>query len=702
MRGEFQHDIRECGAACVATVCRYYGSRVPVSYIRTIASTDMNGTSIYGIIQANEKLGFFAEAFHASIQELEKGIEVQEIKLPIIVHTQNNEGYQHYVVIEKIKKGKVYLFDPATGNKKISLQKFCEIWTGILITVNMAENYKKINMMSGLYKKYVSILLKRKKRLMCIVIQSLIVAVISIGITLAYQRVIDGFVIHQNIKYIKQVNNLFIILIGMIILEATFFFFKGINSAKLTQKLEKDLYNDFYDHIIKNSMEFYKSRKTGEILNRFNEIKEVSGIISQYGVGLILNGLTAILAIVVLGIYSVKLFVILFFVIILYVGCLCYFGKKMNIVNRELIDSETSTISSLKEVIEGIETIKVFAIEKKICCEMKKLNSKMLNNEYNGKYIFSLNLSLISSIQNVGLIIIFWMGSLMVMNGSFSIGALVVVQMLANYILLPVTEIFKMQNIFQQLKISLERINDILDTSLQVQNETGEIKNADIEFSGVSFSYSDQKILNNVNFKIEQGSKIALVGETGSGKTTILKLLLNLYESKKGLIYIGGKNIKSYAHEELCGKIAYVPQDIFLFSKSIWDNLVIGARETIDNDEVYEILKYCKVTNIVDKLYMGVDTVLEENGRNLSKGERQKIGIARALIMKPHILILDESTSNLDLETENKILEYIFEKYKDITCIFVSHNLSNVKRCNEALVIKKGTIKKVKIDNNYQ
>lgn len=297
----------------------------------------------------------------------------------------------------------------------------------------------------------------------------------------------------------------------------------------------------------------------------------------------------------------------------------------------------------------------------------------------------------------VGGVIILWVGGVSVINGKMTIGALITFNSLLAYFLDPVKNLINLQPQLQTAVVAADRLGEILD--LEAEKTEAEYRKlspsslaGDVEMKNLNFRYGTRKlVLEDINLKIEKGQKIAFVGESGSGKTTLSKLLLHLYTPETGDILINGNNVEDIQLETLRERIAYIPQETFLFSGSIFENLTLGLDEAT-MDDIIEASKMAQAHDFINELPLRYETRLEENGTNLSGGQRQRLAIARAMLKKPDILILDEATSNLDAITERALDRTIHEFAKDMTTIFIAHRLSTIKNCDRIYVMDKGKI----------
>lgn len=695
-----QHDITDCGAACLATICKQNGYKIGISKIREIAGTDKQGTNVYGVIKAAEQLGFSAKGVKG-----DKKAFFSDFPLPCIAHVIVDGELLHYVVIHKITKNKVIIADPNVGIVKLKPEAFFGEehergitpkykWSGVLIILIKKETFKKGDETKGLFNRFFRLIIPQRKILLHVFIASLIYTLLGIIGAFYFKELIDS-VLPDGLK-----KTLMALSLGMFFLS----FFKVVLNAfrshlllYLSQKLDIALLLGYYRHILELPMNFFGTRKVGEIISRFNDAGEVRDAISSATLTIMIDTLMAIVGAIILFIQNSNLFLVAVIIVVLYVFIVLGFNKLYERLNRQQMENNAQLTSYMVESLNGIQTVKVYNAERKAYKETEIKFVKLLKSIFNINWVSNLQNSLKVFVETVGEVVILWIGSLSVINGEMTIGALITFNSLLVYFLDPVKNLIDLQPQVQTAVVAAERLGEILDLEAEKkENEFRKLKfenlAGDIEVRNLDFRYGTRKkVLEDININIEEGQSVAFVGESGSGKTTLSKLLLNLYSAEKGDILINGNNIDDIQLECLREKIAYIPQETFLFSGSIFDNLTLGM-DDVDMNDVIEACKMAQAHDFINELPLRYDTRLEENGANLSGGQRQRLAIARAMLKKPNILILDEATSNLDSVTENAVNTTIHDFSKNITTIIIAHRLSTIKNCDKIFVFEKGKI----------
>ncbi|WOO34667.1 peptidase domain-containing ABC transporter [Anaerocolumna sp. AGMB13020] len=699
-----QHDITDCGAACLATISRQYGFKTSISKIREVAGTDRHGTNAYGMIKAAEQLGFTAKGVKGDRKSF-----FSEYPLPCIAHVVVDGALLHYVVIHKITAKQIIIADPGKGIIKLSPDEFLgEIplegngtgsssacrWTGILILLVPGAAFEKGDETKGLSERFFSLLLPQKQLLLQVFTASLFITAIGILVSFYFKLLIDEVLPLGLLKTLHRLS------LGVILLN----FFKVILSALrshmmmyLSQKLDIALLLGYYRHVLKLPMNFFDNRKVGEIISRFNDASKVREAISGAALTIMIDTLMAITGGIILFLQNAQMFGVTAVVVVLYFFIVWSFNKWYKKLNQTQMEDSAQLTSYMVESLNGIQTVKAYNAESKLDLETERRFTKLLKSVFKLSWVSNLQGSLVSFTELTGGIVILWVGAYNVIKGNISPGQLITYNFLLAYFLEPVKNLINLQPQMQMAVVAAQRLGEVLDLEFEkgdMENNKRNLRDlkGDIQFKDITFRYGTRKpVLEGVNIHIKQGEKIALVGGSGSGKTTLSKLLLNLYSPESGEILINGNNIKDIQLEALRNRIAYIPQETFLFSGSIMDNLMLGLGG-ITPEEVMEAAKKAQAHDFISELPFQYNTRLEENGSNLSGGQRQRLAIARAILRKPDILILDEATSNLDSITEWAIENTIEEYSKGMTTIIIAHRLSTIRRCDRIYVMEKGKI----------
>lgn len=684
-----QHDITDCGAACLATISKQYGLNIHISKIREAAGTDKMGTNANGLIKAAEKLGFTAKGVRGNKESF-----FSDFPLPAVAHVIIDRSLLHYVVIHHVSEKHVIVADPAKGIIRYTPEEFFNIWTGVLILMVPTAKFKKGNETKGLFTRFFGLLMPQKKLLLYIFLASLIYTVLGILGSFYFMFLLDEILQYNLLK------TLHIISVGVILLNVFKIILDAFRShllLYLSQRLDINLILGYYHHVLDLPMSFFGTRKVGEIISRFMDASKVRDAISGATITIMIDTFMAIAGGIILYSQNSFLFGISFLMLILYAAIVFAFNSSIRDISRKQMENNASLTTFLVESLNGIETVKAFNAERKANLETENKFIKLLRSIFKEGWIENLQSSLTQTVAGIGGIVILWVGAYSVLKGEMTAGQLITFNALLAYFLDPVKNLINLQPMLQTAIVAADRLGEILDLEVEKRRDEDRKINPStfkgvIQFKNVDFRYGTrQLVLKNINMTVNTGEKIALVGESGSGKTTLAKLLMRFYDLEKGDIEVNGYNIKDINLESLREKISYVSQDIFLFSGTIKDNLSLGI-DTVDMEQIIESAKITKAHDFINNLPLRYDTLLEENGSNLSGGEKQRLTITRAILKKPDILIMDEATSNIDSISEKAIENTISEYCKDITTIIIAHRLSTIMRCDRIYVMDGGHI----------
>ena len=567
-------------------------------------------------------------------------------------------------------------------------------WTGVLILLTKNANFKKGVETKGIFSRFFSLLLPQKSLVLHIFFASLILTLFGMLGAFYYKALIDSVLPNSLTKTLTTLS------VGMILLclfRVVLSIVRGQMMLYLSQKLDISLLLGYYRHVMDLPMNFFGTRKVGEIISRFSDAGNVRDAISGATLTIMIDTLMAVAGAVILCSQNAKLFLIAVFILILYGIIVLTFKNRYRKLNEIVMENNAQLTSYMVESLNGIQTVKAFNAERKAKHEMESKFVKLLKSIFRLGWVSNAQEGLKVTVELIGGVVILWVGGLSVIRGEMSIGGLITFNALLVYFLDPIKNLINLQPQMQTAVVAAERLGQILDleaekTEKELRKAAPENLKGDISIRNLDFRYGTrQLVLEGVSLQIPRGSNVAFVGESGSGKTTLAKLLLHLYAPEKGEILIGDRNLEDIQIEALRDRIAYIPQETFLFSGTVYDNLTLGL-DGVKMEDVTEATKMAQAHDFINELPLRYDTMLEENGANLSGGQRQRLAIARAMLKKPDILILDEATSNLDSITERALDSTIHEYAKDVTTVFIAHRLSTIKNCDKIFVMQKGRI----------
>ncbi|PEY35338.1 bacteriocin ABC transporter ATP-binding protein [Bacillus cereus] len=686
-----QSDLKDCGPACLAMIAKYYGFTMSISKVREVAGTDLQGTNIKGLLEASEQLGFDARGVKVTDTSV-----IKEIPLPAIAHIITEEGVMHYVVVYKIKRDKIFIADPDKGLITYNIESFDDLWTGVLVLLQPGKYFKKEKASKGAFSQFLSLLKPQLNLLVPLFFASIFLNLFGFIGVFYFQLLIDDIVPNQSLK------TLHIISVGMIVL----YIFKVLLSYFRThlilyfgRRIDIQLMLGYYRHVIKLPINFFETRKVGEIISRFSDAGRVHEVLSTTAITLVIDILMILFGTCVLLTKNLSLFLVTLLLVPFYVIIVFVFRKSYEVLNRKVMESGANLNSYMIESLSGMGTIKSYNAEKEVFFQVEKRFIKFLEYGFRLGKLDNLQSSIRMILELLGGVVILWVGATQVLKGNMTIGELITFNALLIYFLDPIENLIDLQPKMQSAIVAAERLNEIFELDLEEdENEHRKVSptylSGNIECRNVSFRYGTRgNILNNLSFSIEQGNQIAFVGESGSGKTTISKLLMYYYTPQQGDIFYDDYHIKEINRTALRERIAYVSQESFFFSGTIYDNLCFGVEHQISLDVVIQATKKACAHNFISELPLRYEAVLEENGSNLSGGQKQRLAIARALLKNPDILILDEATSNLDSTTEKHITDMLKELGNEgVTVIMIAHRLSTIQHADQIFVMHQGSI----------
>ena len=540
-----QHDVTDCGAACLATICKQNGYKIGISQIREVAGTDRQGTNVYGVIKAAETLGFSAKGVKGN-----KEAFFSNFPLPCIAHVIVNGNLLHYVVIHRITKKQVIIADPAEGIVKVTPEEFFgEVhdegkspkyqWSGVLILIVKSEKFEKKDETKGLFQRFIHLLIPQKNLIIHIFIASLIYTILGILAAFYFKVLVDDILPNSLTKTLTTLS------VGIILLNIFKVLLNGFRThllLYLSQKLDITLLLGYYRHVLELPMSFFGTRNIGEIISRFNDASKVRDAISGATLTIMIDTLMAVAGAIILYLQNAHMFGITVIIVVLYLIIVLAFNRWYEKLNRKQMEDNAQLTSYLVESLNGIQTVKSFNAERKVNYETEIKFVKLLKSIFNLSWVNNLQSSLKIFVELVGGIVILWVGSVCVIKGQITIGQLITFNSLLVYFLDPVKNLINLQPQMQTAVVAADRLGEILD--LEVEKGENEIKklqpkslSGDIIFQNVNFRYGTrQLVLENINLTIKKGQKVAFVGESGSGKTTLSKLLLHLYKAESGTI----------------------------------------------------------------------------------------------------------------------------------------------------------------------
>jgi ABC-type bacteriocin transporter len=699
MRYIAQFDESDCGAACLAMIATEYGSKWSLARVREVAGTDKEGTNLYGVTKAAEKMGFEAKALKS-----EEKILDQSIPLPMIAHVEKGGILAHYVVVHKISKDYVWVYDPDPGarKQKMTMEAFKEEWTGYAIFLNPTPEFMPAKESKGRLAKFIPLIKPHTRTIVHAIVASLVLTVLGLLGSFYFAYLVDE-ILPSKAEFALHILSVGIILltlfqVGLGVIRDHMLLHFGLKSSLA-------LNFSYLKHVLQLPLSFFDTRKVGEILSRLGDGAKVRGLLSHVALSVIMDIFMMIVAAGFLIYQEPILFVVAVAAVPLSTIVLWSFARFFRENYREQMSHGAEVQSFLVETLNGMPTVKGLNASKKAFYEVEKRMIKSNKTAYKGSKMGNIQGFLVGLIDGWGGNVLFWVGSYLILKDQMTLGSLMAFNALLGYFLGPLKRMLGLQTSIQEALVAADRLGEVMELDKEIQENHKSIRPAKIHgkycFQNVKFRYGSRRpVFEDMNLEIPAGSKVAFVGPSGCGKSTLIKLMMKFYVPEEGEITIDEKNIKDIDTEHLRQRIGYVPQEVFLFSGSIYENITMHKPEATYED-VIEAAKRAQAHDFINELPNRYETVLAERGASLSGGERQRLALARALLGKPDVLVFDEATSNLDVITEKSVHETIRELANDgLTTILVAHRLATVISADIIFVMQKGKV--VESGNHYE
>ncbi|KYG84752.1 peptidase C39 [Roseivirga seohaensis] len=684
-----QHDITDCGAACLASIAAHYDKGLPISKIRQMAGTDKKGTNVLGMVEAAEKLGFEAKGVRGEFDSLFK------IPLPTIAHVIVKEVLHHFVVIYKVDKSHITVMDPGTGQlEKRTHAEFKKEWTGVLVLLMPNEDtFIASNEKVSVYKRMWFLLKPHKSVLFQAFIGAIVYTLLGLSTSIYIQKITDFVLVDGNTNLL---NLLSIIMVVLLVAQVLLGVYKDLFLLRTGQQIDARLILGYYKHLLKLPQQFFDTMRVGEIVSRIGDAVKIRAFINEVSLSLTVNVLIVIFSFGLMFSYHWKLAMIMLAIVPFYLIIYFITNRLNKKVERKVMEKAADLESQLVESLNSVGTIKRFGLEGFANVKTETRFIDLLKTGYKSALNGMFTGTSTSLISRTFTIILLWSGSYFVIDRSITPGELLSFYAIIGYFTGPVSSLVGANKTIQNALIAADRLFEIMD--LEREETENKVKLTrenigDIKFSNVNFRYGTRvQVFEDFNLLLSRGEITAIVGESGSGKSTLASLLQNIYPLNSGSVVIGQLNLKYIDNASLRALVGVVPQKIDLFAGNVIENIAVGQFEP-DMERILEICESIGILEFVEALPNGFHTYLGENGATLSGGQKQRIAIARALYQKPEILIFDEATSSLDTASESYIQMTIERlRTENKTIIIIAHRLSTVVNADKIIVMEKGQV----------
>jgi ATP-binding cassette subfamily B protein len=695
-----QLDQMDCGPTCLRMIASHYGRNYTLQRLREISGINRQGVSMLGISEAAEKIGFRTTGVRFGIKQLE------EIDLPCIIHWKQN----HFVVLYKIcgsSKKVYYISDPARGLIQYNETQFLKNWLstqnngrseGIALTISPSPDFYRQagDPEKGLNLTYMlGYLFKYKQLIIQLFVGLGVGSLLQLILPFLTQSVVDIGINTRNLNFV------YIVLVAQTMLflgRMSVDFIRSWILLHMTSRINISILADFLIKLMKLPMNFFETKMTGDIMQRMSDQGRIQSFLTGSSLSTIFSLFNLVVFSFVLAYYNINIFVIFLVSSVIYSFWVIFFLKKRRELDFKRFDISSENQSNIVQLIGGMQEIKLNNCEQQKRWEWERIQARLFK--------FSMKSLALGQYQQFGTffinegknILITFMVAKSVIEGQLTLGAMMAIQYIVGQLNSPIEQLLGFLQSFQDAKISLERLNEIHELEEEEPVEKSFLNelplNKSISIQNILFTYpgaGNEPVLQGITLQIPEGKTTAIVGMSGSGKTTILKLLLRFYEPQKGEIKIGNTNMQQIGYRYWRGKCGVVMQDGFIFSDTIARNIAVGD-EYPDMTKLLHAIKVANISEFIEELPLGLNTKIGAAGNGISQGQRQRMLIARAVYKDPEYIFFDEATNALDANNEKVIMENLEIFFKGRTVVVVAHRLSTVKNADNIIVLDKGVI----------
>ena len=687
MKIVLQDGIKDCGICCLLSIIRFYGGEVSKEYLREITNTTKDGVSLYDLIEASKQIGFESIGLTGNLEDISKD------NLPCIVHFIINKNYKHFTVIYKIdkQKKKVILMDPAKGKKVISFSEFNLLSSKNYMFLKPIKKLPIIKRKNIINKSIKESIKTNKKNIFIIAITTISFFIINIITSYHFKYLLKYSIDHNVVDNIKVIT---IILLIIYMIKEFNLIIRTILINKWLAVLDLETTIKTYRQLLLLPYLYFKNRTTGEVISRFKDLNIIRGYLSN----LLCTLQTDILCIIIFSILIFRiskfLTIIIYLIIILLILNILLFKKRKKKLIHKNTKAEEIINSSIIEGLSNVDTVKGSHLEKRLTdlFSIKYKNFQEINYSLSLLMIFQETIR--NTLNDFLMVLLYSVGAYLVIRKKLTLSSLIIYQSFLNYLLSCTLRVIKTIEEYPNYKISLERVEELF-----MINEE-DFKNnyfylsydlsGDIKINNLNYKIGYKTLFNNLKLEIKKGEKILLSGPSGCGKSTLVKMLMRYIEVEFDTIKISNIDINHYHLNNIRTNITYLSSNEYLFNDTMKNNITLYKE--YNDEEIEEVSRICLVSDIIKNKELGLDKMIEENGFNFSSGEKQRIFLARAIIKKTSIYILDEALGQIDINREKKILEGIFKYLNDKTIIVISHRFNNKKLFDRVLKLEEGKI----------
>lgn len=681
-----QQSVSDCGAACLIMVGQYWGKNFSLNRLRDLANVNRNGSTLRGLAFAAETIGFVTRPVKATLDRL------TDQKLPAIAHWDNN----HYIVVYEINKNSVIVGDPAIGQRVLTHREFQAGWTGYALLLEPTGWLDEGRGSSFPIWRFLELLKPHSVVLGEVFLASIFIQLFGLVTPLLTQLLLDRVVVQRSSLTLMAVG------MGLLIFGLFRVAITGLRQYLLdhvSQKVNVSLIVGFVRHSFKLPLSFFESRYVGDIVARLQENQKIQNFLTGEALSIFLDFLTIFVYVGLMFWYSWKMALLALVIVPPFFILALVATPFLQKISRDIFTASAKEQSYVIEAFTGIGTVKSMAVEHRVRWRWEEYLNKAVKKGFSGQVIGNKVQVISSTIQTVATTGVLWFGAWQVIQQELTVGQLIAFNMLLGNVISPFQRLAVLWNQLQEVIISVERINDVLEAEPEEDWQSNPREflptiEGHLRFQEVSFRYHiDDKanVIENLSFEVKPGQTVALVGRSGSGKTTVAKMVLALYSPNEGKIFVDDNDLANISPSSLRQQIGVVDQANFLFGGTIRENISVKHPEAT-LEEIREAAEQAGADEFIQKLPLKYETLVGERGGSLSGGQCQRLAIARALLGNPRLLILDEATSSLDAESERIIQNNLNTIIKHRTTIIIAHRLSTIRQADIILVLDKGVL----------
>lgn len=686
----------ECGTTCLAMIFKYYGYYDVRTFLSQKAQVNTEGIDLYTLSELAEGFGFDSDGYQISYENL------ADVTLPCIAHYQGN----HFVVIYKVNDTQVWVADPAIGRYTLTRKEFDTRWNGIVLALDPTPDIFKHNELTELAEVvrekrkdiisrfYISHFVTARKVLLQVLGATLFLQLLGLALPFFTQTIIDQALVNDNRKL------LYAILVGMVTVffsQVLITYGRNILVTQFAVTFERAFFSRFFDHFMRLKQSYFDRHKRESFVTLFQENLKIRQALNPTVLEGVIDFVFVGTYLAALYYYSVTIGLVATAFAIIYVFFTAVFFPRLKHLENLVFAENVEAMGQFLDTLLGIQTVRLLGMEKIKFWRWKNKYTRALNKVLETEKLYINVSTLLDGIYYLSQAVVYWLGAYLAFSGSITIGAYIAIITIYVIVINALKRVTQLGFMFTDLSVTFERLNDVLledEVDSSLDNKVTLTEPIHIRLENVYFKYHPQHehyALDNINLDIPPGQFVGIVGRNGSGKTTLIRLITKLYEDYQGKIFLNQCELQDTISSQIRKKIAIIPQDIYLFDGTLRENIIYGNMDASD-DEVMEAVAWAELLDFVKEQYLRLNVRIGENGIGLSGGQRLKVAFARLFLCDPDVIILDEASSALDMETEKIIMSRLLEKFKGRTILSIAHRLHTLKTADTILVMDKGAI----------